>query len=184
MNFERFFNNEQNKKEKSWEETLTWVNTIHDKLEKCIDKNIQETIVALTLLGINTSASCEGHIDHGTYAPYIDVETKERNDLGNRITQAIEKEDAKKIIKELQKKNLEERKKLVVLLAEFYENRKCSFESRLIIQSLSQGWSRLESQGAGLQGIQPEEIKKQKLEEYQKEMANFTSFLKQKFLKS
>lgn len=183
MNYEGG-HNEQNQKNKSWESAFIWVNTLHDKLGKGIDKNIQEAIVALTLLGINTTASCEGHLDHGTYAPYIDIQTKEINDLDQSLRQAKEKEEAEAIIEEIKRKNLEERKKLIIFLEEFYEKRQCSFECRLVVQSLARGWSRIESQGAGIQPIQTVELKKQKLEKYQKEMTDFTSFLKRKFFEN
>jgi hypothetical protein len=46
---------------------------------------------------------------------------------------------------------------------------------------LSHGWSRLENQGADFQKTEEEGLKRQRLQEYQKEMREFVSFLKEKY---
>jgi hypothetical protein len=46
---------------------------VTDRLGKGIDQGIIETVALLQLYGVNTIQSCEGHADHGTGAPYIDV---------------------------------------------------------------------------------------------------------------
>jgi hypothetical protein len=66
------------------EKTTTWLEML-DKIERVcdmrgfpIDANIRETVVALNLSGITTSASCEGHSDRGRGAPWITVEAQGR----------------------------------------------------------------------------------------------------------
>lgn len=174
---------EKNEKLKKWEETEKMVGIIIDKLGKPIDKNIKETVIVLHVLGINTTSSCEGHLDHGTYAPYIDIETKEILYLSEKLKEATKKEQVKEIIKEIENKNLEERKRIVAYLDEFYKKRKVPFNEQLMIKGLARGRSRLESQGADLQKIEFEEIKKKQLLQYQDEMREFTAFLKRKYLK-
>lgn len=181
MHFEHFFNKTKDKKNKSWEEALALVQHLRDKIGKTVDKNIEETIATFYLHGINTVASCEGHLDHGTYAPYIDIRATGIKDLEKKADQTTLKEQIDEIYQEITRKNLEERKKLVPLLDLFYKNRIVPFDRRLTIQTLGRDISRLESQGAEMQRIQNEDIREQKLVEYKKEMAEFTLFLKNNF---
>src|SRR5206468_3667524 len=44
-----------------------------DKLGYEIEPGIFDTVVGLNALGINTSQSCEGHVDRGRITPWIDV---------------------------------------------------------------------------------------------------------------
>jgi hypothetical protein len=38
-----------------------------------VDAGIRDTVTALRLLGFRTTASCEGHVDHGRPGPWVDV---------------------------------------------------------------------------------------------------------------
>ncbi len=61
-----------------------------DKLGKKVDAGIIETVVVLNLLGMPTTMSCEGHLDHGTGAPWVDIEdtnASERSSEVNRLFQ-------------------------------------------------------------------------------------------------
>lgn len=155
-----------------------------DKLDLTIDEGIKVATTALNVLGVNTTASCEGHLDHGTNAPYVDVEASEARGLAKRLDDAEgQKKDAEaeNIFSEIERKNLEERKKLIPYLDEFYDGRNVSYDTRLIIRPLARHWSRIESQGVDLQEIADEKEKAQKLESYQKEMKDFAEFLKRKY---
>jgi hypothetical protein len=55
-------------KEQYWHEVRPRIAQMTDKLGKDVDAEIAEAVVALNALGILTSASCEGHLDHGTGA--------------------------------------------------------------------------------------------------------------------
>ena len=70
----------QVEKQKKWDEMSNRINRTIDGIGKYVDTNIKEPVIALNLLGIYTAASCEGHLDHGTFAPYIDVQAKEYYD--------------------------------------------------------------------------------------------------------
>ncbi len=178
---EKFFDSRENEKQKLWEEAACRTEIIVDKLGKHIDQNIKDAVTVFKVLNINTTASCEGHFGHGTYAPYIDIEAKEVRNLDEFLKKTQNEEEAKSIIEEIKRKNLEERKKVMSYLDEFYENRKTPFHKRLVIQGMARGWSRLESQGVDLQKIEPKEVRQERLLEYQEEMTDFTSFLKQKY---
>lgn len=67
------------------------------------------------------------------------------------------------------------------MLAAFYEQRRVPFERQLIVQSRSDGKSRLESQGADMQEVLEPSARQQKLADYQQEMQDFTTFLKQRY---
>lgn len=174
-------------KEAKLEEIRKKVNECVDKLGKGIDDGIKESIVMFSAFDINTTASCEGHPDHGTGGPFpfIDVEAKDVWKLDKRLEEIKGNEiEEEKIISEIERKNLEERKKLMPYLDEFYKNRDVPYDKKLIIQSLARGWSRIESQGVGLQKIETDENKKKNLAEFQKEMQEFTKFLKDKYFEN
>lgn len=69
----------------------------------------------------------------------------------------------------------------MTLLDEFYKERKVSYDRHLIIRPMARNWSRIESQGVDLQEIRSEDIRREKLSEYQKEMSDFTKFLSDKY---
>lgn len=58
----------------TWLDTVETFKRVTDKLGKPIDDGIFDTVVALNLLGIVTTASCEGHIGWGVPHPWIDIE--------------------------------------------------------------------------------------------------------------
>lgn len=155
-----------------------------DKLGKKIDEGIKDTIVFLSVLEINTTGSCEGHFDSGTGGPYIDIESKEIPELDKRLQESKNEEETEKISAEIERKNLEERKKIMGYLEEFYKDRNVLYNRRIIIRPMARGWSRLESQGVDLQKIESENIIKQNFAEYQKEMTDFTKFLINKYFGS
>lgn len=61
-------------KEELWREGLEKVAKYKDTLDQEIDPEIIETVVALHLLGLPTSGSCEGHLDRVRHNPWVDVE--------------------------------------------------------------------------------------------------------------
>jgi hypothetical protein len=84
--------------------------------------------------------------------------------------------------KAIEVKNLEERKKLTVLVEEFYKERIVPDEIRITICPLALGWSRLENQGVDLQPIEEnKENYRKRLQKFQNEMGEFVTFLKGKF---
>lgn len=180
---ERFIENRK-EKDKKWDDLKEIIDALADKLGKGVDESIKETIVALKLLGIHTTASCEGHLDHGTFAPYIDIEATdalEKEKLLDSMSNAAEIEAAKK---EIRHANLKERWKLIQLLDEFYTDRQSPFDKRLTINKGPFGRSRLESLGAALQIITDLPLKSQRLLQYQQEMKAFSEFLKEKYFNS
>jgi hypothetical protein len=176
-------------KQKRLEDARLEVEQIVDALGKHIDEGIKEGIAVFRASDINTTGSCEGHDDHGTGGPYIDVESKELDVLQKKLDTLPQHEDPEAddpqreaIRHEMLVKNLVERKKLAVLLEEFYSDRPANWDARLYINSLANGWSRLESQGVEFQDIETDPSKKKEnLGRFQYEMQDFIAFAKKKF---
>lgn len=166
-------------KEIIWAQKLAEVDRIVDKLGKPVDGKIKEPITAFLVNGFVTNGSCEGHIaevgekKHGLPHPWVDVCAPEPEGW---------KEDEEKK-KEWTLENLKQQKRMIDLLAQFYESRKTPFDARLSFSKVGRyGNFRVQSFGAEtMQLLSPDEkIAKQEL--YRKEMDDFAQFLKEKFL--
>jgi hypothetical protein len=70
MSFEQPISKE---KESAWENKIKEVENSSDYLGHEIDERIKEIIAAFNLVELPTSASCEGHIDHGISAPWVEI---------------------------------------------------------------------------------------------------------------
>jgi hypothetical protein len=53
----------------------TQVDQMRDRLGSPLDQGIRETVTYLNLLGIHTTQSCHGHLDHGCFYPWIMAES-------------------------------------------------------------------------------------------------------------
>src|SRR5580765_6275630 len=60
-----------------------------DGLGLHIDAGILGTVVAFNASGMYTTASCEGHLDHGAAYPWIDVSSKEAEKLAQKIAELL-----------------------------------------------------------------------------------------------
>lgn len=67
-------------REKIWREKVEKVGKRLDGLDNEMDPGIIETVAALNLHGINTSQSCEGHLDRGIPSPWVAIEAKNKPD--------------------------------------------------------------------------------------------------------
>lgn len=63
-------------KQQMWDKMAAEVDLWVDGIGYPIDKEIKETVIALNLLGIETRQSCEGHLDHGSLYPWVDIQIK------------------------------------------------------------------------------------------------------------
>ena len=62
------------RKELLWQQMSHELSQITDGLGKGIDSGIMDTVVSLSVLGVPTRQSCEGHLKWSTGAPWVDVE--------------------------------------------------------------------------------------------------------------
>lgn len=193
MEFEKI----QSKSERvrQWEERRAVVEAIRGALGNPVGEPVKESVIGLNLLGVRTIFSGEGRMEDFTRitAPFIDVESpeakrleddfeknhKEDKEGGLNAFNAIEAEDARE---QVLLENLKERAKLIVLLDEFYRGREVPYEQRLTIESWKDNISHITNEGARLQGLFDEGVRRQKLLTYQEEVRAFGEFLKQKYL--
>ncbi len=94
MKFEQPNNNFE--KQKEWDETTRKVESITDDLGKPVDSQIKETVAAFMVNDLDTSGSCEGHLDRGRPYPFIHVDYKlDSPELLQEITVFREKMNTK-----------------------------------------------------------------------------------------
>ncbi len=141
---------------KSWNEVAAYMAKITDKLGMPIDSGIFDCIIALNVLGIPTSQSCEGHLDHGLAYPWIS--------LGLRIRPYGTEYDKEETIKSLRIAS-----KVLEYLAEFYSNRQVPYHRMLFLQNYA--GVRICSHGEIVSEICSEDEKASRLLEYQDAMA-------------
>lgn len=168
----------KSEKEIAWKKKLTEVNEIADHLGKGVDEKIKETVAAFFIHEFTTSGSCEGHIteegeeEHGLPYPWIEVYAPEPEGW----------EESEKKQHEWTIENLKQQKKMMDFLEEFYKERETPFDARLTFKSIgAYGGFRVQSFGAEMYPILTPEEQKQKLALYQKEMRDFTEFLRDKY---
>lgn len=191
----------------NWQVMESYFRSIIDPEGTSIDEGILEGVVALNLLGINTEQSCEGHLEQGYSYPWIDIAAADTDETQVLVEQArhvakaaamkrhagappAEQEAAAASLREIRKKiteltykpNLEEIRKFLPLLDEFYSDRSVLPEQRLIIHFMEDGIGTLQPQGAKFQELHDTEQKQQALESYRQEMTAFSSFLKAKYI--
>ncbi len=188
----------QTDKDRLWKEMSDRMSTVTDKLGKGIDAGIMDLVVVLNLLEFPTAMSCEGHLEWGTYAPWVDIEdqseairqkSREMTDLFKVARDAYQHgepsstlfDQAHQARREAIFPQLQLQQRLLNYLSSFYMDRSVPVDRHLVIQTFGIGRIRLQSQGAPLQEIAPAERRAQKLVEYQQEMQAFTDFLKKQF---
>ena len=165
-----------------------------------IEPGIFEVVKNLNALGVNTVASCEGHLDHGMAGPWVDVESdadtcelenkldnlkikinsyETNRTYGNKCDNILKQYHI--VLNKLRRMHIKQQAKLQELLADFYQNRQVVFDIRLHTSEIfSDGSCRLENQGVNVQEIRSLKNKAKKLKEYQTEMATFGQYLKSK----
>jgi hypothetical protein len=192
-----------------WEELTALLKETTDRLGAEIDSGIFETVVAFNAFGFKTTQSCEGHIDHGVAAPWVDIEAAEQDEAisqlvnkkfkqGDQIWRKTQEKnshlvsqeeidtmnqlwsEAHELRRKLDRPVIEERKKIIELLSEFYMGRQVPYDVQITLYPMGNG-ARILNMGAEIQDIETEEIKYQKLKTYQEEMLAFTGFLKKKY---
>jgi hypothetical protein len=171
-------------KEYRWKEIISEVERVTDRLGKTIDSGIIETVVAFKALGLQTVASCEGHLDYGIKAPWVDIGSVSDDTAKVALTRRksekqIDNEDIDKV-KETLTKIYTERKRILDLLNEFYMSRGVTGAYRLIALSRL-GETRIINQGYDIQDGAMNSVQAEKLAEYQKEMQQFGQWMKDKY---
>lgn len=173
----------KSEKEIAWEKKMTKVNKIVDRLGRGIDEKIKEPVTSFLIHEFITSGSCEGHIadegekQHGLPYPWIQVCAPKPEGWSE-----AEGEKKKQLSREWKIKNFEQQRKMMHFLEEFYQGRETPYDARLVFCIVGIfGSFRVQSFGSEMVAVLTPEEKKQKLSLYQKEMKDFTEFLKNKY---
>ena len=144
-----------------------------------IDIKIKGLVSALNSLGINTTGSCEGHVNYGSPAPWITITPRNKKD-GIELLKVVSQ-----------------------LLNSFYKNHIPEEDARFITENANVGFwihnggddyiawrkaikERVKKHKAGINvreilTAKEKNGRKKTLPVYQKEIIFFTNFLKQKF---
>lgn len=183
----------------SWQRKAAEVAQLVDGLGKGIDPGILDTVVALQLSGIHTTGSCEGHTHWGVGAPWVALSAPadeqlrrweaqrrealaEAEDLAASGATPERVGDAHRRMHEARLAgkavHLRASETTLALLEQFYSQRHVSADRRLILTMTWNGGARLQSQGAVFQEVLPDDQRARKLVDYQREMDDFTAFLK------
>jgi hypothetical protein len=184
-------------KNQRWEASEKYFSRIIDGFGTPIDPGIIDVVVALNMVGVNTEASCEGHLGHGNAHPWIRIGAPGVDDLEEELRHARlkvhrrifnwnrDKAWAKhnEIEARLKPLHMQEWDKVISLLEDFYKHRFVDLDRRLIISDpLMSGQFFLQSQGGARQDSRDDREKAERLKEYQCEMQAFASFLKERFM--
>ena len=159
----------------AWEQKMLEVNEITDRLGKGVDEKIKGSVAAFLIHKFTTNGFCEGHMNeegedrHGLPYPWIEVYAPEPEGWK-------ESEEEKR---EWTVNNFRQQQRMMEFLEEFYKGRETPFDAQLAFDGIGVfGGFRVQSFGAKMTAILTPEEKKQKLELYQKEMGDFSKFLK------
>ena len=173
----------KSEKEIAWEKKLEEINNIADRLGKGIDENIKKSVAAFMIHEFTTDSSCEGHISegeeeqHGLPYPWVQVYADEPEGWSE-----AEGDKKEAIEHEWRINNLEQQRKMMGFLEEFYKKRETPFDARLAFDRVGAfGGFRVQSFGADITAVLTLEEQKEKLALYRKEMDEFTKFLRDKF---
>lgn len=174
-------------KEHEWQEVGERVAHLVDKLGRGIDPHIVDTVIALNALGIETSQSCEGHLDHGRPYPWITFDVREAAHVFLQSGEANRQktyQEAQALKRQAETIQGYEQGKIVNLLTTFYAHREVGYYRSLIVYPRNPGTLILESQGAMCLIGEPADRQKVGLVMLQDEMQSFADFLKNEFFNS
>lgn len=171
---------------------------IRDAVGMPVDERIKTLVIALKASGFGTSGSCEGHLEHGSSRPYVDVESEAGERLwGNarflelfrRRMSSLTLEESREfqsLVEPVIAENRNALGRLIGLVNEFYEGSAGGMpagRTQLLIKQ--RPWYRgrvvpIWQEGEG--NISSEEAAGEDLEEMMKEVNRFGEWLRQRFL--
>jgi len=118
-----------------WERIQTDVRKIKDALGMPVDEGIFETVAVFKYLGINTTASCAGHIDRITGGPYVIFQSHDNHQLLTELKSIGDrkKPEYKEILHQIIRNNISEVRRILPYLKSFYSNRIVDYNQRIIL---------------------------------------------------
>lgn len=187
---------------KGWLEATQQLAQATDALGTPIDSGVMETVIALNVLGVETNASCEGHLDRGYAAPWIDFHAvgtesirKQASAATKQLQDAEEQHASEEVVQKLSQEMFrlahEENRAYYQgswlvhqALEAFYLTHTAPYDQQLYLHNDSFGYSRLQPHGIDYQPQRSPEEQATKLAAYQQEIHAFTVFLKNGYLRT
>jgi len=168
-----------------WAKTREEVDHIGDRLGKRIDPGIKDTVAALRYFDFPTDASCEGHMEGKSNAPWVHFDFIPQP-LRHRLDQVRKAAggnwsdpDVLALLDQAKSEMVRGSERLMQLLEEFYNDQQSPIDRRLILNFFPDS-VRLESQGTALQQWRTPTERQEALEIFRQEITAFTEFMKQK----
>ena len=178
-------------KQKAWDDMKNKIlSASHTHGTAGMEKDVVDTAVALNLLGVNVSESCEGHIKHDSIFPYVMFESEKDSQIFNDTAEQKHPlpqsaSEYKTFIETIQTEAKSMKDKVQTLLDEFYKNKQYNPYNYEISEFIKNRKFMLVPNGViKTTQNQEAEYKKITLEESRKKLAEFTDFLKQKYFKA
>ena len=167
--------NEYAENQKKYSQELLEVEKLADKLGSRIEEGIKETVAILRAMDFPTSSSCAGHKsdEEGYKIPYVRIYAPAPKGW-------IEDKQNKELRELWKQENEKQREKMEPLLNDFNAAKNISADAKLYTEDIGIfGGFTLKNMAATF--ISKEDAI-EKITLYQEEMANFTKFLKTRFL--
>lgn len=145
-----------------------------------VDTGIEQTVVALRLLGFKTTMSCAGHADRITTGPYVMCESDEARTLYRSIESLRDVEAGEIGRRNCQAITLREANRLRTLIDHFSTDRTTATSSvqRLEIRPVGHWGFRVCFVNADFDAVDALPRRITNLEQRQREIIRFTNFLK------
>ena len=180
-----------------WAAAAQYVEGVRDALGKPVDAGIKSLVLALNASGFPTTASCEGHLDWGIPAPWVDLgpwptpesvaHRRELRALDEEIESIARDAPNTAVLDELYEKRrllsahirrptLVLAHPLMALLAAFYGGRRVPYDQMISLHLRVIGM-RMQCHGSEVQDIALPAEKTATLERYRAEMQTFAAFL-------
>jgi hypothetical protein len=165
---------------------------ISDRLGTLIDQKILSLVVALNALGLETLQSCEGHIEYGTYAPWVSfnvpsaagykakvLEIADRHADEDRPRYSAEECGELYRLADMQKKSIAQARIAVDRYIDLFyaEHKPMKPESKIVVRD-GADFFLIEAQGSAKQQERRKDARKRHLALYQQEFQAFADFLK------
>ena len=185
-------------KERRWLEVQDTVSRISDTQGKPVDAGIAKALTGLLAYSFPTEGSCEGHLDYGVKAPWIDVGKNlparyialfKRKGLPHKPGRPPHVDDvfaAYPALWELRTSNMRLLRRLRALLRAFYRTHQSFVPDAelVIVEQGCYGMVRLISHGADYQDTRTFQQQAEYLRFYQQEMQTFAEFLKKRYFQA
>jgi hypothetical protein len=162
-----------------WRDELELVRGLRDQLGMAVDAEIEETVVALRLLGYKTVTSCGGHLTRRTTGPYITFDSESTHDLVAKAQRESDEVREQELLREAQRVAQREALPLKKTIERFNLERAIAGATTLFeLRPVGHSRLRLCFVHAEFDGVVEDSLFVELMRSRQSEMAKLTSRLK------